>query len=91
MNFVGKGMADLGFVMDCGESAKQMFPNVDISECSGLMEVIAEIDIQTLGNLIFSNWRYWNHWAMKPMSDKDFEWFVIAFERLAELAEQKIQ
>ena len=85
--YVGEGMSDLGFVMDCEESAKAKFPDADFSGIDGLMKIIGKIDIQTLGNLIYSEWRYWNHWAMEPMTDKDFEWFVIAFERLAELAD----
>ena len=85
--YVGEGMSDLGFVMDCEESAHAKFPNEEFGNRKGLMQIIDKIDLQTLGNLIYSEWRYWNHWAMAPMTDEDFEWFVIAFERLAELAE----
>ena len=85
--YVGEGMSDLGFVMDCGKSAENKFPSVAFAEREGLMKIIDKIDLRTLGNLIFSEWRYWNHWAMGPMTDEDFDWFVIAFERLAELAD----
>ncbi len=85
--YVGEGLSDLGFVMDCEESASNMFPDEAFNECEGLVKILDKIDLQTLGNLIYSEWRYWNHWAMSPMTDKDYDWFVIAFERLAELAD----
>ena len=85
--YVGEGLSVLGFVMDCEESASNMFPDEAFNECEGLVKILDKIDLQTLGNLIYSEWRYWNHWAMSSMTDKDYDWFVIAFERLAELAD----
>ncbi|MCD8222049.1 MAG: hypothetical protein LUD07_07670 [Clostridiales bacterium] len=85
--FVGEGLSNLGFIMDCGESVKGLFPDLDIFRDNETWKrVIDQLDIQTLGNAIFSQWRYWNHWAMSTMEEKDFEWFVIAFSRLAELS-----
>ena len=86
--FLGEELADLGFVMDCGKSVRMVLPDaVDFfTNNEELKKYIDKLDIQTLGNAIFSQWRYWNHWAM-GLEEKDFEWFVIAFTRLAELAE----
>lgn len=86
MTFVGEGLADLGFVMDCGESFNVAFPNCNLGDCEAWERVVNQIeDVQLLGNAIFSQWRYWNHWSMSPMEEPDFEWFVLAFSRLAEL------
>ena len=84
--FVGEGLSDLGFEMDCGESINRLLPGLNISEVDTFKRVINQItDIQVLGNAIFSQWRYWNHWSFAPMEEKDYEWFVLAFFRLAEL------
>ena len=88
MSFIGEGMADLGFVMDCGKSMKSTFPNVDVfNNNEALKQILEKVNLQTLGNAIFSQWRYWNHWSMEPMKETDYEWFAIVFSRLAELAE----
>lgn len=86
VEFVGEGLAGLGFEMDAGESLKRAFPGVDaFQDNTALQRIIEQLDIQTLGNAIFSQWRYWNHWSMGKMEEPDYEWFVIAFARLAEL------
>lgn len=86
--FVGEGLEDLGFDMDCGRSLEAAFPDMNaFRDNAALKRIIERIDLQTLGNAIFSQWRYWNHWSMSPMEDDDFQWFVIAFSRLAELTE----
>ena len=87
--FLGDELAELGFEMDCGKSLEDMFPGVNaFNNNAELEKILSEIDLQTLGNAIFSQWRYWNHWSMAPMEENDFQWFVKAFSRLAELAEQ---
>ena len=87
ISFVGEGLADLGFEMDCGESFKTAFPNCNLGDCEAWKRIVNQIDsVQLLGDAIFSQWRYWNHWSNTPMEEADFEWFVIAFSRLAELA-----
>lgn len=86
--FLGEELADLGFIMDCGESLKKALPDAVnfFDDNDELKKNIDKLDIQTLGNAIFSQWRYWNYWSMCPMEECHFEWFVIAFTRLAELA-----
>lgn len=86
IQFVGESLSDLGFEMDCGESINRLLPDLNISEYDTFKMVINQItDIQVLGNAIYSQWRYWNHWSCSLMEEKDFEWFVLAFSRLAEL------
>lgn len=89
IEFLAEGLSDLGFVMDCGESMKELFPNLNIGELEVWKRILPQIDdIQILGNAIYSQWRYWNHWSMSPMQeDDDYQWFVLAFARLAELTE----
>ncbi|MCC8077588.1 MAG: hypothetical protein LIO60_04460 [Oscillospiraceae bacterium] len=88
IDFMGKGLSDLGFIMDCGESVKRVFPGVNVfGDNEALQRIINEFDIQLLGNAIYSQWRYFNHWAMAPMNEDDYQWFVITLSRLAELCE----
>ena len=66
---------------------KRAFPGVDVfKDNEALKRIMDQVDLQTLGNAIFSQWRYWNHWSMGRMEEADFEWFVMAYSRLAELA-----
>lgn len=84
--FIGDGLADLGFEMDCGKSLEMAFPGINaFQDNTALERIVEQLDLQTLGNAIFSQWRYWNHWSMSPMEEENFQWFVIAFARLAEL------
>lgn len=84
--FVGEGLADLGFEMDCGKSINEAFPSCHISDYMTWKRIVNQIDsVQLLGDTIFSQWRYWNHWSMSPMEEEDYQWFVLAFSRLAEL------
>ncbi len=88
IEFMGESLSDLGFVMDCGESVKRAFPGVNVfDDNEAFHRVMNQLDIQLLGNAIYSQWRYWNHWAMAPMDEDDYQWFVIALSRLAELCE----
>ena len=88
IEFMGESLSELGFIMDCGESAENAFPGVGVlNDNEALQSVIDQFDIQTLGNAIYSQWRYFNHWSMAPMEEKDYQWFVIALSRLAELCE----
>ena len=87
IEFIGEGMADLGFEMDCGKSLEEAFPGINAFRDNAELErIIKQIDLQTLGNAIYSQWRYWNHWSMSQMDEEDYQWFVIALGRLAELA-----
>ena len=86
MEYVAEGLADLGFEMDCGKAYCEKFCESALPNLDELKHFLPEMDLQTLGNLIFSQWRYWNHWSEAKMEEQDYEWFVFAFSRLAELA-----
>lgn len=89
---LGEDMFDdckrLGFEMDCGHAFGEEYGTA-ASECEDLRRVIDQVtDIQLLGSAIFSQWRYFNHWA-DPGEDicapENRFWFIIALNRLAEL------
>lgn len=42
-------------------------------------------DPAIIGNLVFSLWRYYNHWAYDGASEFQPDFFILALERLAEL------
>lgn len=90
--FLGDTLADLGFEMDSGKSYYEKFGETHLPDIDELQHYMPEMDIQLLGNLIFSQWRRWNHWSdYEIMEEKDFQWFVIAFERLADLATERYE
>jgi hypothetical protein len=76
----------LGFEMDCGESFTKAFGNELWNTTEGLEEKIKETtDIKMLGSAVFSQWRYYNHWADSHPNDEVKEWFLILLRRLKEL------
>ena len=84
--YLGMALQDMGFEMDGGQSYCDNFNASQLPDLVTLKHQLPEMDIQLLGNLIFSNWRKWNHWSDdEVMEEKDYQWFVAAFERLAEL------
>jgi len=77
------GCISLGFGMDCGESFKAAYGSDAFSCAAALERNINRVwDVQILGNAVFSQWRYFTHWAC---SAPDREWFIIALSRLGEL------
>jgi uncharacterized repeat protein (TIGR03833 family) len=86
----GKDCLSFGLEMDCGKSFEKKYPGRNISDDSEALEkVINDItDIKLLGSAIFSQWRYYNHWAYS-YSDiaepKVRSWFIVALTRLIEL------
>ena len=86
---MGDELANLGFEMDCVKSYCDTFGEMRMPDIDELKHFLPEMNIQVLGNLIFSHWRNWTHWSdYSIMEETDFEWFVIAFSRLAELASE---
>ncbi len=84
--FLGEGLASLGFEMDCGHAVEEAFPCEQVlNDNEALRRRLDKFDIKLLGSAVFSQWRYWNHWADVPISKEGYEWFVIAFSGLAEL------
>lgn len=92
------GFADecktLGFQMDCGHSFCEAFPDKNVmNDWHELKSVIYDIDdVMLLGTAIFSEWRYFNHWAnciTEGDEAKNRLWFSVALGRLMALCEEK--
>ena len=79
---------ELKFEMDCGNKFVEAYGN-EMMKGNILESEIEKInDIMLLGSGIFSNWRYFNHWAYAGPSEEDVKWFVVALTRLAELTKE---
>lgn len=80
----------LGFEMDCGHSFIEEYGEkawIDIQELKEKTEKIN--DIQIIGNALFSQWRYFNHWSSPSYARENTkEWFLTLFIRLKELVEE---
>lgn len=93
IELVDRYMADdcdaLGFVMDCGHGFSEKYGNA-ANNYEALDKIIDEVDdIQLLGSAIFSQWRYFNHWAYDAADILKVEnraWFILALGRLALLS-----
>ncbi len=82
----------LGFIMDCGKSFSEKY-NINASyNYNALREIIREInDIQLLGSAVYSQWRYFNHWAYSGdeiLIPENRAWFLLALEHLKVLSEE---
>ena len=95
IELVGHWMADdcraLGFIMDCGQAFSKRYGNA-WGDPIILGKIIDEItDISLLGSAVFSQWRYFNHWAYSTkdiMLPENKAWFLIALERIKTLSEE---
>ena len=81
--------AALGFEMDCGHAFAEKYGSA-ASDSNALDKIIDEVDdISLLGSAIYSQWRYFNHWAYSGeeiLEPKNRAWFILALSRLAVLA-----
>lgn len=78
----------LGFKMDCGESFKAVFPDVNPFENAEIFKNALKQtdDVILIGSAIFSIWRSVTHWSYGHLLDKENrELFIPAFARLIEL------
>lgn len=81
----GRDCAGLGFVMDGGNGFREKYHTMP-SEPEDLQAVIDNVDdLEVLGSLVYSYWRYLTHWCMAFNVEQSVEWFDIAFWRMAEL------
>lgn len=80
----------LGFEMDCGHAFSEKYGNA-ANDFEALECIIGTItDIPLLGSAIYSQWRYFNHWAYSGaviLEPKNRAWFTIALSRLADLTD----
>ncbi len=78
----------LEFEMDCGNKFAEAY-GTEMTNVEFLEKNISKIDnIEILGSGIFSNWRYFNHWAYAGPNEDDIKWFILALTRLAKLSKQ---
>lgn len=88
---LGDDCKEIGFEMDCGQSFRKEYGDA-ISESDALKRIIDDIkDIKLLGSAIYSQWRYFNHWAYSGaeiLEAKNREWFILALGRLQQLVSE---
>lgn len=84
--------AELGFLMDCGQGFAARYGSA-MGSYLELGRVIGQVeDIALLGSAIYSQWRYYNHWAYSGesiLNPENRAWFIMALNRLLELAGEK--
>ena len=80
----------LGFEMDCGNAFTKKYGDA-ASKVESLERIIGQVnDIQLLGSAIYSQWRYFNHWAYfgdEILEPQNRTWFITALNHLSELAD----
>ena len=78
-------MRSLGLEMDCGRSFR-IVCGLELGDLRGLEPCLDRIDDPlVLGSAIFSEWRYFTHWATEPMGDEHVRWFELTARRLEEI------
>ena len=92
-HYMADDCESLGFVMDCGHAFAEKYGNA-ASNCEALERIINQVtDIQLLGSAIYSQWRYFNHWAYSGeeiLEQQNREWFLTALSHLGELAHRQL-
>ena len=82
-------LADDCLQMDCGHAFSEKYGD-EASSCDALNRIIDEVtDIKLLGLAIYSQWRYFNHWAYDAaaiLNTENRSWFILALSRLALLS-----
>lgn len=83
---MGEELRKLDFEMDAGKSFIETYGEhaFDDENMIGRVE-----DLELLGAAIYSNWRYFNHWAYSGaeiLEQKNRSWFLLALEKMKMLA-----
>lgn len=73
-----------GFEMDCAASFREKYGDEAFNSEEAFARIADTIiDVKVLGSGIFSQWRYYNHWAESSQAIYDaVGWFKLAFDRL---------
>ena len=78
---------DLGFEMDCGKSFIEAYGGEAWRSYEELSKIIGNVnDLKILGSALFSQWRYFNHWAYGHAKEEDKQWFLIILRHMKEIA-----
>lgn len=91
-HYMADDCAALGFKMDCGKAFSKKYGNA-VNNHEALGRIIDDVtDIPLLGAAIYSQWRYFNHWAYtgaEILKPQNRAWFILALSRLAVLSNEK--
>ena len=81
---------NISFTMDCGAAFNRAYPESNaFSTPAALSAIIERVnDPGLLGSAIYSQWRYYQHWAESLI---DRAWFVVALKRLQKIAKQGLK
>lgn len=87
-HYMADDCAALVFEIDCGHAFGEAYGNA-VNNAEALDRIIDDVtDIPLLGSAIYSQWRYFNHWAYdgaEILEPKNRSWFIVALGRLASL------
>ena len=88
-HYMADDCAALGFEMDCGHAFSEKYSNA-ANNHEALDRIIDDVtDITLLCSAIYSQWRYFNHWAYtgaEILEPQNRAWFILALSRLAMLS-----
>lgn len=88
-HYMADDCAALGFEMDCGHAFSERYGQA-ANNHEALDSIIDDVtDISLLGSAIYSQWRYFNHWAYDAaeiLEPQNRAWFILALSRLALLS-----
>lgn len=88
-HYMADDCAALGFEMDCGHAFSEKYGQA-ANNHEALNRIIYDVtDIPLLGSAIYSQWRYFNHWAYDAaeiLEPQNRAWFILALSRLALLS-----
>ena len=77
-----------GWEMDCGKSFFQKHLCENFDEALHCIEQENNLDL--LGSLLFSHWRYFNHWAYSGAEILEHRgWFVAVLKRIKAIISEK--
>ena len=88
-------MWGLGFEMDCFESFTQYMkkctlklsePKSEREKRKNILYALEHADKQIVGNFLFSEWRYWTHWAMSGYDEYEEDFMM----RIMKILEEKM-
>lgn len=84
---------ELGFEMDCGHSFINAYGEDAWNDVHSLKATVETLnDSKIIGNGLFSQWRFYNHWSSPSYANEDTkEWFLILFYRLKVLCNTQKQ
>lgn len=92
-HFMADDCAALGFEMDCGHAFSERYGQA-ANNHEALNRIIDDVtDIHLLGSAIYSQWRYFNHWAYDAaeiLAPQNRAWFILALGRLALLSGENL-